>query len=425
MKGTKMKGAVDGCKTATDTTVTAKHDKVDIQKPPKFKAPGKATNRCNKKLTAEPSSTPIQCLMESGKFKLQLFPIDSETKNVLEQNDHNPYLELTLATNKKISSVVKHLVEKWRDSFSATALGIMLFPYNARSDNLIGVHKWTLNDTHTTAADVYNMIGTPSVFRLRYGFFSNCESASNEGLPPYLEENFHLKESVPERDLSPFPDLSGEMVSIGQNEPSFDNTGGAHQNVPSKPAPLPSWLDSISNMSFGALLSQTSPYLEGGNPPSQNKNLQVLQATMTCDSFDAAIGALIARQQPTSNHMPPPKAVNQPSIWDGEETCHSFAVQKAAPFARVDHAPHNNALCSKELTDLQTEITAETDNAETKNEMMPLNEESNPLAKLDLSLPEPMVPFENPCSRPPGSSTDSIGFSGLLSTSLDFPNSVF
>lgn len=87
--------------------------------------------------------------------------------NYYLQNDHNPFLELTLATNKKISSVVKHLAEKWRDSFGATAGGIMLFPYNARSDNLVGVHRWTLNDIHITAADVYNMIGTPSVFRLR------------------------------------------------------------------------------------------------------------------------------------------------------------------------------------------------------------------------------------------------------------------
>lgn len=83
------------------------------------------------------------------------------------QNDHNPYLELTLTTNKKISSVVKHLAEKWIGNFSATAGVIMLFPYNARPDNLVEVHRWTLNDTHTTAADVYNAIGTPSVFRLR------------------------------------------------------------------------------------------------------------------------------------------------------------------------------------------------------------------------------------------------------------------
>jgi hypothetical protein len=66
-----------------------------------------------------------------------------------------------------MSSVVKHLAEKWIDCFSGTAGGIMLFPYNARSGNLVEFHRWTSNDTRTTAGDVYNVIGSPSVFRLR------------------------------------------------------------------------------------------------------------------------------------------------------------------------------------------------------------------------------------------------------------------
>lgn len=102
-------------------------------------------------------------------------------------------------------------------------------------------------------------------------------------------------------------------------------------------------------MSFGALLSEASPYLEGGNPSSQNKNLQVLQSAITCDSFDAAIGALIAGQKPLNNHVGPPKATNHPSIWDGEETCHAFAVQNSAPSAGIEHAQCKDALCSEVL----------------------------------------------------------------------------
>ncbi|KAF3326940.1 TSL-kinase interacting protein 1 [Carex littledalei] len=418
MKEKNMEAALNGCKTATDVIEKTKHSKADIPKPskPKFKASGKASNGSNKKLIslpAEPSCMLIPSSTGSRKFKLQLFPIDCETKNILEQNDHNPFLELILTTNKKISSVVKHLAEKWRDSFIATAGGIMLFPYYARCDNLVGVHRWTSNDTHITAADVYNLIGTPSVFRLRYGFLSNPESVSNKRPPPQLEENFHFKRRVTETNLSSLPDSKREKGSISLNELSFDNTAGSQQNnISSKPAPLPSWLDSISNVSFGTLLSEASPYLEGGNPSSQNKNLQVLQASITCDSFDAAIGALIAHQQPLDNQAGAPKATNHPSIWDGEETCHAFAVQKSAPLAGIEH------LCRKEVADLQT---VETDNAERKNEMMPPKEESNLLTNLDLSLPEPVGPFENvvPCSRPSGGGTDSIGFSGLLSTSLD------
>jgi hypothetical protein len=122
-------------------------------------------------------------------------------------------------------------------------------------------------------------------------------------------------------------------------------------NVSCKQAPVPSWLDSISNISFGALFSEASPYLEGGNP-SQNKNFQALQAAITCDSFDAAIGALIAGQKPLNNHMGPPKAANHSSIWDGEETCHAFVGQKtqnSAPLAEIEHTPPKDVLCSEVL----------------------------------------------------------------------------
>jgi hypothetical protein len=104
-------------------------------------------------------------------------------------------------------------------------------------------------------------------------------------------------------------------------------------------------------MSFGALFSEASPYLEGGNPSSQNKNLQVLQAAITCDSFDAAIGALIAGEKPFNNHMGPPKAANHPSIWDGEETHHAFVEQKTqnSHLAGIEHTPPNNVLCSEVL----------------------------------------------------------------------------
>lgn len=85
-------------------------------------------------------------------------------------------------------------------------------------------------------------------------------------------------------------------------------------------APL-SWLDSISNISFGALLSEAAPSQDSKQPPSQN-NTCLQQIPVTCDSFDAAIASLIARQQPSSQ----PKVLN-PSLWEAEETCHAFAFQ--------------------------------------------------------------------------------------------------
>jgi hypothetical protein len=43
MKDKKMEAALDGCKTATDVVIKAKHSKADIQKPSKlkFKSPGR------------------------------------------------------------------------------------------------------------------------------------------------------------------------------------------------------------------------------------------------------------------------------------------------------------------------------------------------------------------------------------------------
>lgn len=85
------------------------------------------------------------------------------------QNNHNPYLELTLTTRKRISSVVKHLNFKWGSSKLASG-ELMLFPYNVYLDNLANSIRWTLEDSDVTAADVHASLGSPAMFRLRF----NC-----------------------------------------------------------------------------------------------------------------------------------------------------------------------------------------------------------------------------------------------------------
>jgi hypothetical protein len=85
-------------------------------------------------------------------------------------------------------------------------------------------------------------------------------------------------------------------------------------------APL-SWLDGISNISFGALLSEASPSQDSKQLPSQiNSGLQ--QIPVTCDSFDAAIASLIARQQGNDQSR-----MSNPSLWEAEQTCHAFSFQ--------------------------------------------------------------------------------------------------
>lgn len=112
----------------------------------------------------------------STKLKLQLFPIDEGTRRALEMDKHNPHLELTLSTRKKISSVLEHLTRKWGNSGIASG-ELMLFPYSVQRGNLAGHPRWT-QDSSVTAADVYEIIGSPPVFRLRYGWFSNTEISS-------------------------------------------------------------------------------------------------------------------------------------------------------------------------------------------------------------------------------------------------------
>ncbi|KAE8704893.1 Serine/threonine-protein kinase [Hibiscus syriacus] len=117
-------------------------------------------------------------LHRSNKIKLQLFPIDESTRLGLEKDGFHPYLELTLSARKKISSVLKHIDSKW--GRSSIAVGEpMLFPYVA--ENLIS-YRWTRNDICINASDIYATIGSPSMFRLRYGWMSDLE-AKTSGQP--------------------------------------------------------------------------------------------------------------------------------------------------------------------------------------------------------------------------------------------------
>ncbi|GLJ17001.1 hypothetical protein SUGI_0294110 [Cryptomeria japonica] len=118
----------------------------------------------------------------AAKLKLQLFPIDEFTRKALEKDGHNPYLELTLKARKMISSVLQHLMQKWGSSSVATG-ELMLFPYNAQWKDLLNCQNWTLKDTAACAGDVYAALGSPTIFRLRYGWFSSRVLQISNGEP--------------------------------------------------------------------------------------------------------------------------------------------------------------------------------------------------------------------------------------------------
>lgn len=107
------------------------------------------------------------------KLKLQLFPINESIRKALETDNHNPHLELTLSFRKKISSVLQHMNRKWGKCSIASG-DLTLVPYDTHNLN----QKWTRASV-VTAGDVYIEVGSPSVFRLRYGW-----SAGPENSPP-------------------------------------------------------------------------------------------------------------------------------------------------------------------------------------------------------------------------------------------------
>ncbi|MQL96689.1 hypothetical protein Taro_029369 [Colocasia esculenta] len=144
----------------------------------------------------------------SMKLKLQLFPIDEVTRKALERDDRNPHLELTLSARKRISSILEHLHRKWGNSSIASG-ELMLFPYSIQQDNIVSCPRWTLKDTAASAGDVYASVGSPAIFRLRYGWFSNLEPSS-----PHESSCMQAK-SVEEEDASirVSPDKSVTMDS--------------------------------------------------------------------------------------------------------------------------------------------------------------------------------------------------------------------
>ncbi|KAL6496277.1 TSL-kinase interacting protein 1 [Orobanche gracilis] len=327
----------------------------------------------------------------STKLKLQLFPIDECIRKALEKDHHNPHLELTLSTRKKISSILEHLYRKWESS-NLLNQELMLFPYWAQRENLVGYQKWT-KDSTLCAADVHYLIGNPSVFRLRYGWFSKAEvesvtaqvlSYTNikeqnlntntateqnteiENLSgPYsnqlvsAEQIIHLSSSSTSTPIktsdfgvsvsnindskyndsptvvSSYRTASGDFAVIRQVENTKDNPLSAGE-----------WADSLTNISMGDLLSKSTHNLninctEFPTPLASNC---LQQAPFSCDSFDAAIAAHIYKHQNRVDSQEGHHASRVPSsIWDCEETCDSFAFKKTSAFCDKDPTTYMNS----------------------------------------------------------------------------------
>ncbi|XP_076895254.1 TSL-kinase interacting protein 1-like [Bidens hawaiensis] len=170
---------------------------------------------------------------QNMKLKLQLFPIDESTRKALEMDNHNPHLELTLSTRKKISSVLEHMNRKW-GSCSIASGELTLVPYYVQTLNISNCQKWT-RDSVLSAGDIYAATGSPSIFRLRYGWFAKtcstlewADSLTNISVGDLLSELSHNQDA--NCVDSPLPPGSPCQQQISFSCDSFDAAIAAHIN---------------------------------------------------------------------------------------------------------------------------------------------------------------------------------------------------
>lgn len=337
-------------------------------------------------------------VLTSMKLKLQLFPIDDITRRALEMDKHNPFLELTLSTRKKISSVLEHLNRKWGNSSVASG-ELMLFPYIVQGENLVGCQSWT-QDSVVSAADVYGMLGRPPVFRLKYGWFSNTELSSAALQAPTTsscilgEHNMNednIKEKIAGSAPISMPSTNARSVDLYEDQLTSGNKNHA---LPHASTDVPSemnkytckgpnhnlvesdcatniswhrkeagdgnimrqleyvddlrlsagtalsageWADTLTNISVGDLLLGVSHDIDANciDEPVAESSQCLQQIPFTCDSFDAAIAAHISKHQDKMGYQPTLSS-HACSIWDAEETCDAFAFKKNPVLCQED-----------------------------------------------------------------------------------------
>lgn len=408
------------------------------------------------------------------KLKLQLFPIDDATRRALEMDKHNPFLELTLSTRKKITSVLEHLNRKWGSSNVACG-ELMLFPYSVHRENIMGCQRWT-SDSPVSAAEIYSMIGYPPVFRLRYGWILRTEfhpatSQAPSGLPdtcsilpinkaqPSATHNTTVLQSVTEASndargaVSAKPETIGLHPSSSVADMSWQKGQIAQRPGNSAQISTGEWADSLTNVSVSDLLAD-APCDNDVNcaaSPVLRQSRGHEETVFTCDSFDAAIAAHMYRHQNKSG-LQSGVASNLSSIWDAEETCDAFTFPKrsipsgaevpsaVAGSVGCEETARTSPTCSEHFDEDLTEAE-ETAGAADEDDLMdecPSDEpheknsdnDLNPMP--DIYWPDSLDPLDldaPPCrySSQDLILTDSLGgLSRLIASSLDaFQNCSF
>ncbi|CAI0426827.1 unnamed protein product [Linum tenue] len=258
-----------------------------------------------------------------------------------------------------------HLQNVDNNTYSSTKLKLQFFPIDDTTRRAMEL-RWTQHST-VSAADVYNSLGRPPVFRLRYGWFSDSGGAaallqahskltndevqklmdvrkdplavvngnSARESPPmeipsdingYVSQGPKCNSSIPpENNLLCSRKGTDEATNMKQME-----DGNVLGLTNSTTLSAGEWADSLTNISVGDLLSDVPNDCNTSNivlPMAQNDQC-LQQIPFSCDSFDAAIAAHISKHQDKLGFLPPVQSQTS-SIWDADETCDAFSFQRS------------------------------------------------------------------------------------------------
>ncbi|CAM8986578.1 unnamed protein product [Rhodiola kirilowii] len=355
----------NGAQRSLCTTVS--NETVPVQKEPSRL--GQTTFPIEAKFTVcsrETNEVSAASLIDSGtkvssKIKLQLFPGDENTRIGLEKDGFCPYLELTISPQKKISSVLKHIMTKWGRSSIAIGEPKLLSCNNDKVQVQLTSQKvWTLADSTVHAVDVFEALGQPFIFRLWYCWFPKCQSypSASAAIPAAVYshheacdnstdhyENIYATEKETKEmevfNMTNVPKVSAPSEDNLLSAPNYhvDKDIKADCDVDKN---LLLWYDSCTNISIGGLLSEAS--LQGKfNSKPDACMLMPKQGT-------SGMNALAASNVPSSLHM-------SSSILDAEDTCSSFSFRKLLSSGN-DAPATEDIISTKSRTSCSTQVEA-------------------------------------------------------------------
>ncbi|CAF1709997.1 unnamed protein product [Brassica napus] len=260
-----------------------------------------------------------------GKMKLQLFPLDVHTRQGLEKDGFHPYLELTLSSRKKVSSVLQHIHSKWGSSEIARG-DPTLYPFD--QSRLPSAPKWTANSS-ITIRDVYVAIGAPSLFRLRYGWSSETCNKTDEPPSPSTPGITCFPNVEPQNIFNNRRENGKQMFGLDSltqvtDPPLSEHTppdgpveSAAEKKMNDGSGPtFFQWDDGLTSLSIGGLLSEVSLKGNFGNgSKNSNANPTLWDENLTNISIgglfsEASLQGRRGKEESTHNH----NGNQQPSV---------------------------------------------------------------------------------------------------------------